>query len=226
MKKNNIAIFGDSSADPVEWLDHSWVELLSKDYNFTNFAKQGSSLIYSYNNICREYQNFDKIIVFIPPVGRLWAPNCKINQHFLNHRTIELHYDNADYSDKKILDSIKNYFIYLSTTEKETLQHNAMVDSVKSKIPNALIIPVTRQSIENHTGVCMYDISIIDYAYYDVHEYTPDFGRTCHMNKKNNEIFYHKIKRWLDSGEFILSIKDFEPPLETKEELFPKNEKY
>jgi hypothetical protein len=221
-----LAIFGDSSADPVEWLNHSWVELLSKEYYFTNFAKRGSSLLYTYNNICREHANFDKIIIFIAPVGRLWAPNCNINQHFINHRTVELYYDKADYTDKKILDSIKNYFVYLSTDEKEMLLHNAMVDSIKSKISNALIIPVTKRSIENYQGVCMHDISLIDYAYYDVHEYTPDFGRTCHMNKENNEIFYQKIKQWVDEEKFALSINDFKYPIETKEELFPINEKY
>jgi hypothetical protein len=220
-----LGIFGDSTADPVEWLNHSWVELLAKEYKFTNFAKQGSSLLYTYNNICIEHHQFDKIIVFIPPVGRLWAPNCLINQHFLNHRTVELYYENADYSDRKILDSIKNYFIYVSTFEKEILQHNAIVDSIKCKIPNALIIPVTKHSIENFEGVCMHDISIIDYEFYNVHPYTPDFGRTCHMNKENNQIFYQKIKQWLDSNDFILSIDDFTTPVETKEELFP-NEKY
>jgi hypothetical protein len=216
-----IGIFGDSSADPVEWLDHSWVELLSNEYQFTNFARRGSSLLYTYNNICQNYKQFDKIIVFIPPVGRLWVPNCIINQHFVNHKTAERYYDNANYSDKKILDSIKSYFIYLSTMEKETLQHNAIVDSIKCKIPNALIIPVTNQSIENYNGVSMYNISLIDYEYYNVHEYTPDFGRTCHMNKENNQIFYEKIKEWIETKKFKLDIKDFKYPIETKEELFP-----
>jgi hypothetical protein len=220
-----IGIFGDSSADPVEWLNHSWVELLAKEYDFTNYAKRGSSLLYTYSNICQEHTKFDKIIVFIPPVGRMWAPNCYINQHFINHNTVKLYYDNADYSDKRILDAIKNYFVYVSTDEKEILQHNAIVDSIKSKIPNALIIPVTGRSIEHYQGVCMHDISLIDYAYYNVHEYTPDFGRTCHMNVKNNEIFYQKIKKWLQDGEFSVKLTEFREPTETKEDLF-YNEKH
>jgi hypothetical protein len=72
----------------------------------------------------------------------------------------------------------------------------------------------------------MYNISLLDYEYYNVHEYTPDFGRTCHMNKENNQIFYERIKEWIETEKFNLDIKDFKYPIETKEKLFPKHETY
>lgn len=226
MEENTIAIFGDSSADPVEWLNHSWVELLSREYKFSNFAKRGSSLLYTYSCICRYADHYDKIIIFIPPIGRLWVPNCKIHQHFVNNFTVDLYYDDADYQDKKILDSIRSYFIHLSTYEMEELKHYAMVESIKNKFPTALIIPVTENSIRDYDRTCMNDISEIDYEYYDVHRYTPDFGRTCHMNKENNRIFCTIIKKWIDEGIFDMSVKYFKYPTESKEELFPDDKKY
>ena len=41
----------------------------------------------------------------------------------------------------------------------------------------------------------------------------------------NNEIFYQKIKKWLQDGEFCAKLTEFEDPTETKEELF-YNEKH
>jgi hypothetical protein len=45
------------------------------------------------------------------------------------------------------------------------------------------------------------------------------------MNVKNNEIFYQKIKKWLQDGEFSVKLTEFREPTETKEDLF-YNEKH
>ena len=94
-----------------------------------------------------------------------------------------------------------------------------MVDSIRVLFKDALIIPVTPDSVYDTTA-CMHYISLLDYEKYEVNEYVPDWGRTCHMNKENNRIFYEKICNWLDTGNFVLDAKDFKYPVESKEELF------
>jgi hypothetical protein len=217
-----LGIFGDSSADPVEYFNYSWVELLQEKFIFENFSARGSSLLFTYDKLLTHAHKFDRLLIFIAPPGRLWAPNCKIHQHFMNQKTVEIYADRANtFTDKKILKAIESYFNDLWLLHKELLQHHAIVDSIRTRYPNALLIPVTPHSIQEYRGLCMHDISLLDYEYYDVNEYVPDWGRTCHMNKENNKIFFLKIKEWLETGTFNVSIKDFKYPAETKEELFP-----
>ncbi len=217
-----LGIFGDSSADPVKEFKHSWVELLQEEFKFENFAVRGSSLLFTYDKLFTHAHKFDQLLIFIAPPGRMWVPNCKVHQHFMNQKTVEMYFDKAStITDKKILKSVEEYFNNLWLLHKELLQHNAIVDSIKIKFPNALLIPVTPHSIKDHNGLCMHDISLLDYEYYEVNEYVPDWGRTCHMNKENNKIFYSKIKEWIETEIFNISIKDFKYPTETKEELFP-----
>lgn len=215
-----VAIFGDSSADPNVEFNHSWVELLAQKFSVDNFAKQGSSLLYSYEKLLEQGKNYKKIIIFIAPVGRMYVPNCKLSQHFINQKTVEIHKGTADFYQGKILDAIEQYFNYLWVFEKECLVQQAIVDSIKVNFPNALLIPVTKDSIRNFTGLCMHDISFLDYEYYEVHEYTPDLGRTCHMNKENNKIFARIIENWIETENFKIDIDMFKYPVESKKELF------
>lgn len=220
-----LGIFGDSSADPNKKFSHSWVELLERDIEFDNYARQGSSLLYTYDQLLKHGNEYDKIVIFVAPVGRLWMPSLKVKQHFVNHATVDLVYSNASSFEKKILNSIKAYFTHVWNFDTELLIQRSIIDSIRINFPTALLIPVTKDSVYDHTGITMHDISLIDYQYYNVHEFTPDFGRTCHMNKKNNEIFYLKIKKWLQINNFCVTIENFTNPVETKEELF-YNEKY
>jgi hypothetical protein len=221
-----LGIFGDSSASPNLDFNHSWVELLEKEYEFENFAVQGSSLLYTYSQLMAQGNKFENLIVFVAPVGRVWAPNCKIQQHFVNQLTVERYENSSGHADKNILNAVKLYFNNLWLYEKEQLQQRAIVDSIRINFPNALLIPVTPHSIYDWPTdkICMHYISLLDYEYHNVHEYTPDWGRTCHMNKENNKIFFTVIKNWLVTKKFDMTIDMFKYPVETKEELFPKNE--
>lgn len=216
---NTLGIFGDSSAVPNKKFDHSWVELLSKTKNFDNFSAAGASLVFVYDQLLRYGKNYENVIIFIPPVGRLWLPNYK-HQHFVNHLTAEILMNKDCYSDKKILTSVQDYFINIWHYRRESLIQRALVDSIYHMFPNALIIPVTPDGVYNNDK-CMHFVSLLDNEYYNVHEFTPDWGRTCHMNRENNRIFYKKILTWLENKTFDLDIRDFKYPTETKEELFP-----
>jgi hypothetical protein len=214
-----IGIFGDSSAVPNKKFNHSWIELLSAKKSFDNFSAEGASLVFVYDQLLKYGKNYDEVIIFIPPVGRLWVPNYKY-QHFVNHLTAHMLLNNGLNSDEKILTSVKDYFINLWHYSRESLVQRALVDSINIMFPKALIIPVTPDGVY-YNDRCMHYISLLDNEYYDVHEYKPDWGRTCHMNKENNEIFYRKILNWLDNKTFVLDVKDFKYPAESKEELFP-----
>lgn len=215
----DLGIFGDSSAVPNSKFNHSWVELLAQKLDFDNFSAKGASLTYVYDQLLRYGKQYKKLIVFVPPVGRLWMPNFKLQNHFVNHLTAEMLMDQASVWDQKILKSVQDYFIDIWHYQREILIQRGMVDSIRLMFPNALVIPVTPDSIYD-TSTCMHYISLLDYEKYEVNEYVPDWGRTCHMNKENNRIFYEKISNWLETGNFILDAKDFKYPVESKEELF------
>lgn len=214
-----LGIFGDSCAVPNSKFNHSWVELLADKINFDNYSVQGASLVYVYDQLLKHGSKYEKLIIFIPPVGRLWMPNFKLQNHFVNHQTAEMLMDKASIWDQKILNSVRDYFINIWHYQREQLIQRGMVDSIRMLFKDALIIPVTPHSIYNNSA-CMHYISLLDYEKYEVNEYEPDWGRTCHMNKENNGIFYEKILNWLETGNFNLDAKDFKYPVESKEELF------
>lgn len=216
-----LGIFGDSSAVPNKKFNHSWVELLAIKTDFDNYSAEGASLVYVYDQLLQHGKKYKNLIIFVPPVGRLWMPNFKMHNHFVNHSTADMLMTTADKWDKKILDSIHNYFIDIWHYRRETLIQRGIVDSIKFMFPNALMIPVTPDSIYDNKN-CMHYISLLDYEKYDINEYVYDSGRTCHMNKENNRIFYEKISNWLEKKTFTIDIKDFKYPVETKQDLFGK----
>lgn len=217
---NNIAVFGDSTADPNPKFNHSWIEILSRKFKITNYAQAGSSLLFSYEQLLIHGHKYSKIIFFVAPVGRLYVPNCELTQHFVNQNTANLFKPVNDFKQKNIIDAVEKYFNYLWVWEKEILIQRSIVDSIQKNFPQALLIPVTKDSIYNFQGLCMHDISVIDYNYHDVNYYTPDFGRTCHMNKENNLIFSQIIEKWITDKSFHIDIDQFKYPVETKEDLF------
>lgn len=216
---NTLGIFGDSSAVPNKKFKHSWVELLALQKNFDNFSAEGASLVFVYDQLLKFGKNYQDLIIFIPPVGRLWVPNFK-HQHFVNNMTAEMLMEKSSFVEQKTLASVQGYFLNLWHYSRESLIQRAIVDSIYTMFPTALIIPVTPDGVY-HNNKCMHYISLLDNEYYDVHEYKPDWGRTCHMNKENNRIFYEKILGWLETKTFSLDVKDFKYPTETKAELFP-----
>ena len=214
-----LGIFGDSSAVPNKKFNHSWVELLSADIEFDNYSAEGASIVYVYDQLLRHSKKYQKLIIFAPPIGRLWMPNFKLQNHFVNHLSAKMLIESASLWDKKILNSVQDYFIDIWHYRRETLIQRGIVDSIRQMFPKALLIPVTPDSIYDNQN-CMHYISLLDYEKYNINEYVYDSGRTCHMNKENNKIFYEKIKLWNLSGTFDIDVKDFKYPVETKQELF------
>lgn len=214
---NDLGIFGDSSAALNKDFEHSWVTLLSQDQKFDNYAAEGASLVYVYDQLIKHGKNYKKCIIFIPPVGRLWMPDFN-RQHFVNHRTVDL-LNRSSFLDQKILSSIKDYFINIWNYKREKLIQCALVDSIRLRYPTALIIPVTPDSVYDDPK-CMHHISLLDNEFYNVHEHERDWGRACHMNRENNKIFFQKIVHWIKTDNFDLDVKDFKYPVELKTELF------
>jgi hypothetical protein len=217
-----IGIFGDSSADPNKNFNYSWVELLgaNPNYTVTTYAKQGSNFLYTLNQLQSFYKDFDKVIVTVTIPGRMWVPHCKTQQFFVNPMTVDLFWDKAGQKDKRIMQSVKDYYYNLWIWENEFLVHQSLVEKAMRDFPNALYIPVNTDSIENFVGPTLNDIGQIDYQYYNVDITTPDFGRTCHMNKQNNFIFCQMITEWIETNSFDLDISKFKYPVESIEELF------
>lgn len=106
-----IGIFGDSFAyhNPSNSND-SWVSLLSKDYDVTCYAKNGSSTYYSYQLLKENYKKFDKIIFVITKYDRFQTsaeaiPSASMAQYYLNS-------GNLSPFDEKVIKGIEDFLVY------------------------------------------------------------------------------------------------------------------
>lgn len=220
-----IAIYGDSfavdsSKNPrkLGWVDH-----LSKKYNITNYAKQGSSLYYSYKEFLRTQAYYDKIIFLVTNFGRLYVPNAD-QPHIPGLYNAKKYLRESIYDKEKYQAAI-DFFLHLQNDNYESDIHRLILKEITNLRPNELYVPCFGQSLISDWKFCtMMDIQLIDFQFYKIDPTA--FGesaielRNCHMNDENNFIFYNKILEWIESGNFKMAIEDFSTPTKPLEYYF------
>ena len=236
-----IAIFGDSFAhvDPKSPLkNNAWYNLLqSQGHDITLFSHTGSSLWYSYDKFIKNHATFDRCILMVTNWGRFHLP--QLNQPFWpGVSQIEEFIKDPKFPerDRNVLISTYNWAIYARNDEQEIAYHELMIQDIRLKRPDALIIPCFDYSlsrIPEGENCTLFDINMIDILHYRI-DWQDDKGvwhrrglrkggrehRACHMNDANNKIFANKIAQWLLTNQFSMKKDEFVKPTEPAEHYF------
>ena len=232
-----IGIFGDSFAEGSEYYDYSrqdlnsivaWPDFLREEYEIYNHAKSSSSLFYSINSYKQSYRLYDKKIFIVTYPGRFELPRdiyetCNIEQDkFINNiPSLDLKikkYQQLNLNEiVKTFQAAKDYYRYLYDVDLQSYIHELMINDIKTleyHDNNTLIIPV--KSNDPNTFF-MEQVLYFENKHWGLDDESYNKlnfvdKRVCHMTIKNNFIFYQKIKEWIDTGTFNVSIDDFEKP--------------
>ena len=205
-----IAIYGDSPAANVIHRsindDVSYIEMLYKKYDVTNFGKSGSSLFYSYQQFVDSHKQFDKIIFLATFPGRVYLSTRSSETIDTNYRHISsishaeafanIYADSP--SNSKIFNAVRDYILYVKNDEQDRVFHNLMLDDIKLKRPDAILIDVTIFSANKDTDFNFWGIKEspqvwINYA--DI--------RHCHLSKEKHIILYDMIDDRLHTNKPI-----------------------
>jgi hypothetical protein len=211
-----IAIYGDSFADPF-WNSNSyksWPELLAESYNVTNFAKEGSSLWWSYDQLKRNHLNFDYNIF----VGTIYS------RVYLEDLNIHLSASNASWP---VVENDINlgqiYFKYFFSPTREYYINQLMIKDILT-INNAIYIPVFEESIPENTSLCPLNVlSKQEEQYYNI-KYSAGDRRKCHLTKENNLVIYNKLITAISNKSKTLELSkiDYNNPTDPVDYYFTK----
>jgi hypothetical protein len=246
--KQTLLILGDSFADTREgcpdYTGKSWTTLLeeSNDYTVVNKAAGGSSLYYAYTQFNQLHEKFDKMMLVVTHPGRLYCPiigGCSCSGAASHHSSIFSVERNKDRIKKhhphniaaiQQLDAIKDYFLYIQDYSKDQEMDLLMLDDIKRKRADIILVPAFRQSRYRpkqdptswldqisdmemkHYGITHDNLRTIN-GYYDC--------RKSHMSERNNQILYEKSLKWLKGDPVKFDVLEFEKPTEPREKYFP-----
>ena len=214
-----IGVFGDSFASPSE-LNPSpnWLDILSTDYNITNYALQGSNLYFSVDLIKKNHLEYDKIILVVTSPGRLkianWIPVDRPEDRFIisitDYRFLNKNYDTITAS---YLEAGNQYYTYLQDITYDSYIHNLMIKDVCSLRSDIILIPAFLDSLLDVKGYSMHHIFLKENTAWNldwkatISQFTD--VRNCHMISENNQIFATKAKEWIDGKPVHIDLNDF-----------------
>jgi hypothetical protein len=219
-----IGVFGDSFSN-LKFEQNptpTWVDILSKKYDVTNFGLNSSNLYYSIELIKKNYLDYDKIILVVTAPGRLkiskWIPVDNPMYQFIiglyDPKYLIKKPEDLDQLERSYLEAGNQYFTYLQDDTYDRYIHNLMLKDVKELKPDIILIPAFLNSWFNVNGFGMNNISskentawnltwkkIIEEKYIDL--------RNCHMSIENNAIFAEKAEQWINGEPVYIDLNDF-----------------
>lgn len=252
-----IGIFGDSfatgssnfkkffmgSGQVYENPTLDWTEIIGSKYLVTNFARAGSSLMFSVKEFLRWHHDFDKIIFVITNQGRITLndrldktdvkgdcvlPNYrhitglddvefKLKENFLNYSYSDAHII------KKAFQAVKQYYFFIHDLDNDCYLQSLMIDDIKKKRPDTIIIPAFNTSFGMEKKInSMNDIMCKENDHWRIDESNIKYfsrehyldTRHCHLTFENNCIFAEKVLQWLNGTPFSINLDDFVTPQE------------
>ena len=230
-----IAIYGDSHAACIYSRsvndDISYVEMLYRKYDVTNFGQGGSGLFYSYDRFKETEKDFDKIIFLVTSPGRIYLnpdnyPNLNPNHlHVTGIGQAEWYtelYSNSN-ENKKIFQTIKDYVLYVQNKKQESIFHELMIEDIKRIRPDAVVIEIIKFAAWNDTDFNFWNME--DWIKLEVYNNFQD-ARHCHLSKEKHVILYEMLEENIKTGKDIdysklLNVK----PSKTFEDYFKSNKK-
>ena len=232
-----IAIFADSHGDPNIMLQYphrdafnnvgpGWPDLVSQEFDITNFSLSGTSTYYSYKLFCENHARFDRIIFIPSSPGRfsIFLPDRNYYFHCVPGFVKSLEdfvNDPSPYNfrDKQIFAAARDYVIHVLDLQREQMFDHLMIEQVKRLRPDAIMIPAFESSNMNITRTTLSHISMLELKHWKIdNHYLRDVKltevRKCHLSDENNRMMFEKIKNVLNgvSSKFELDETDFRIP--------------
>lgn len=250
--KERLLILGDSFAatrdELPDFTGKAWTKLLeeSSDYSVVNRAIGGSSLYYSFKEFNQLHKDFDKVILVVTLHERLYCPIIGDD----NYGSSSAHHTGLfwiEYNKERIkkqqphnisaikqLDAVRDYFLYVIDWEKDKAMNQLMLDDMKKRRPDIIIVPAFRESWDrpNHPESYLNQISDMEMTHYNIthDDLNKKSGysdcRKCHMSERNNQILFEKSLKWLKGDPVKFDISEFEKPTDPREKYFPKREEW
>lgn len=235
-----IGIYGDSFGagfahkisksmqDHVAYIGDSWVEILSKTYQVTNYCEFSSSLVHSANTFVNTHHLYDKVMFLVTCPGRITMgfPNDRQPlPHFISYDSAK-RWESIAKKDGWLteLNSVINYYLYVYSPEYEKLIHQSLVDKIKSIRDDVIVIPNFHDSFEHIHCNTLDDIFNMENTEWQVSYPIFDYDlRKCHLTKENNEILASHAVKWLNGDKVVINVDDFVKPLLPKTRyIFPE----
>lgn len=221
-----IGIFGDSFATSVSLVSKqsgiSWTRLLKNyGYQTRNFAEAASSLWWSYERFLKNYEKCDQIIFVVTSLGRVSSPKKIILSKYWHIAGMSNLEDNLkkykSNFELKILNSMKDYFLYFQNDQQEKFLHNKIIEEIINKCNSdkkpLLLIPAYQDSVD------FQNIFKMPLVYITNKELRIDTGsdsyvlekstRANHMSKHNNEILAKLVHEILQGMRTSVTMDDF-----------------
>lgn len=205
MARPKLAIYGDSFADPT-WVKQdykAWTELLSQDYDISNYAYTGTSMWWSYDKFISTYGKCDKHIFVATVPGRI---HIEYNDKHLNlNPTTWPVWSGVNIGEM--------YFRYFYSSKREGVFHNFMINDILTR-DNVLVIPAFKESIPDLEGWSLCHFSDTELRHYGLVHAGANEHRKCHMSEENNKVIYTKVKTAVEAGDKLLKMDaaDFVAP--------------
>ena len=237
-----LAIFGDSFAQDTssrwdsDWSDVglSWIDHIrnTNNYSITNFGNAGTSLYWSKQLFDQNYKNFDKVIFIVTfPCRRITfnklPDGCtQVTKTFYNSSTAlniienKKQFNSYNSIEKNFLMAVRDYYLYIQNNQFDHLVHSLLLDDIREKRPDTILIPAFPSSIPSLDDVgssTLLDISQKDTLYFGLGELIPNSSdatdaRKCHMNEENHSILANQMLKFLQGDPVYLNKSDFVNP--------------
>jgi hypothetical protein len=214
-----IGVFGDSFASPSKLNPSpSWLDILSAEYDITNFAIEGSNLFYSAEQIKKVHEDYDKLILVVTQPGRLkisnWIPVDSIKDKFITGK-FDYKFLNKNNSSitASYLEAGNQYYTYLQDTTYDNYVHDLIIKDICNTRPDVILIPAFLDSWIDIKGYSMHHIFLKENTAWNldwkatIAQFTDT--RNCHMIAENNQIFATKAKEWLNGKHVHINLDDF-----------------
>lgn len=238
-----VAIFADSFGDPnilpgypdrevFDSVGLSWPELLSQEFDVTNFAKCGTGLYYSYKLFCEHHAKFDKIIILPSQAGRFTVllPDTQTEFHCVPGfvHSMEKHlanYPSIKLQDRQVLTAAMDYIIHVLDLEREHTFNKLMVEDIKKMRPDTIIVDAFQPTINK--GSTLGHMATLELEYWKITpQHLRNFDATdirkCHLSVENNYMVFEKVKNVLNgvSSTVELSNDSFRAPTQPWQHYF------
>ena len=219
-----VGVFGDSFSSKVKKNNTpAWYDILKQHHTVDVFGYDGYSLYQSVKEIKQLHTNYDKIILTVTSPGRIHIPTdsflTKINIFSLPSvdtidYIIKTSLPSKDFVTKNkittILESVKNYYIYIQDDEYETYLHSLMLNDIISMRDDIILIPSFSSSSRITSMFDIFEKENVKWNITD--QYERQDLRNCHMTAENNVIFAQKVLDCINGARLDLNLDDFVTP--------------
>jgi len=229
----NIGVFGDSFADSQTTKD-IWWKYLANDYQHTvkSFGENGAGLVFSARQIIELGKDYDLVIWCVTSPNRLtiWdRTNFKETAIHITGRHHKI-YDNKEIQEK--INIAEQYLNQVFDWPDGDFVGRCIVEFVKSKVPNLLIIPSFPTPVYQDLSITrfnLFDLCVKETTTYfpdgrelaDIYDEYQD-QRAGHLTTQTHQKLAELISKSLTPGLFTTDYENFSSPTELFENIFTK----